>query len=195
MAATPTRTTEPDTGASTREQILRVARHLIQTRSYLGFSFQDIADQVGIRKASLYHHFPTKEALAVEVLREAQRAFEVWSAGLRGTPQEQLAAYVQMYRKALRAGQAMCPAGSFAPGWDCIHEELRQTVRELRGVQIVWLSGVLGGLRPPGAGGSLGDAAASVFAVCQGALATARMTGNVADFEASLSALKGLYTH
>jgi len=34
-----------------------------------------------------------------------------------------------------------------------------------------------------------------VFAVCQGALATARMTGNVADFEASLSALKGLYTH
>jgi len=181
--------------SGTRAQILRVARDLIQTRSYLGFSFQDIADRVGIRKASLYHHFPSKEALALEVLHEAQRAFEAWSAELRGTPQEQLAAYVQMYRKALRAGVAMCPGGSFAPGWDCIDDALRQAVRELRGVQIVWLSGVLGALRPAGVGGSLADAAASVFAVCQGALTTARMTGNVADFEASLSALKGLYTH
>jgi TetR/AcrR family transcriptional repressor of nem operon len=186
-------THSPTVETGTRAQILRVARDLIQTRSYLGFSFQDIADQVGIRKASLYHHFPTKEALAVEVLHEARRAFEEWSAGLRGTPQEQLAAYVQMFRKALRAGQAMCPGGSFAAGWDCIDDEVRSAVRELRGVQVVWLSGVLGGLRPPGTGGSLADAAASVFAVCQGGLTAARMTGHVADFEASLSALKGLY--
>src|SRR5258706_15276728 len=100
----------------TRSQIVRVARELIQTRSYLGFSFQDIADRVGIRKASLYHHFPSKEALGVEVLRETLLAFEEWSAGLSGTPQEQLAAYVQMYRKTLRAGQGVCPAGGMAPG-------------------------------------------------------------------------------
>lgn len=181
--------------ADTRTQIVRVARELMQTRSYLGFSFQDIADRVGIRKASLYHHFPSKEVLGVEVLRESLRAFEEWSAGLGGTPQEQLAAYIHMYRKTLRAGQAVCPGGSMAPGWDCINDELRQAVRDLRHVQIVWLSGVLGALRPKDAGGSLADAASSVFAACQGALVTARMTGNAADFEASLGPLKGLYTH
>jgi len=179
----------------TRSQIMRVARELIQTRSYLGFSFQDIADRVGIRKASLYHHFPSKEALGAEVLRETLRAFEQWSAGLSGTPQEQFAAYINMYRKTLRAGQAVCPAGGMTPGWDCINDEMRQAVRELRHAQVVWLSGVLGALRPKDAGGSLADAASSVFAACQGALITARMTGHAADFDASLGPLKGLYTH
>jgi TetR/AcrR family transcriptional repressor of nem operon len=179
----------------TRSQIMRVARDLIQTRSYLGFSFQDIADRVGIRKASLYHHFPSKEALGAEVLRATLRAFEQWSAGLSGTPQEQFAAYIDMYRKTLRAGQAVCPAGGMTPGWDCINDEMRQAVRELRHAQVVWLSGVLGALRPKDAGGSLADAASSVFAACQGALITARMTGHAADFDASLGPLKGLYTH
>ena len=41
----------------TREKILNSAQGLIQTRSFHGFSFQDIANEVGIRKASLYHYF------------------------------------------------------------------------------------------------------------------------------------------
>lgn len=184
-----------DAEPGTRAQILRVARELIQTRSYLGFSFQDVADRVGIRKASLYHHFPTKEALGVEVLRSAARQFERWTSAMGGTPQEQLAEYVQMYRRTLHAGEAVCPAGSMAPGWDCLEDGLRQAARELRQVQIVWLSGVLGALRPKDAGGSLADAAASVFAACQGAMVAARMTGRVEDFDASLGPLKGLYTH
>ena len=34
----------------------------MQTRSFHGFSFQDIADEIGVRKASLYHHFDSKDA-------------------------------------------------------------------------------------------------------------------------------------
>jgi len=97
-------------GATTREQILQVARELIQTRSYLGFSFQDVADQVGIRKASLYHHFPTKEALGVEVLRTATQAFKDWTAAKPRTPQAALEAYFRMYRNGLRAGESV-PGG------------------------------------------------------------------------------------
>ena len=53
---------------STRENILDAAQDLIQTRSFHGFSFQDVADRVGIRKASLYHHFDSKDAVALAVL-------------------------------------------------------------------------------------------------------------------------------
>ncbi|MEZ5706577.1 MAG: TetR/AcrR family transcriptional regulator [Burkholderiaceae bacterium] len=42
------------------------------TRSYLGLNFQTLADQVGIRKASLYHHFASKEALGVALVDEAR---------------------------------------------------------------------------------------------------------------------------
>jgi TetR/AcrR family transcriptional regulator, transcriptional repressor for nem operon len=177
--------------ASTREQILRVARELIQTRSYLGFSFQDVADQVGIRKPSLYHHFPTKEALGIEVMREATQAFRDWAGARVRTPQASLDGYFRMYRDGLRAGSSVCPAGALAPGWDVINDELRQAVRELRSTQVLWLTGVLGALLPERRSPvPVGELAAYVFAVCQGALLSARMTGRVEDFDECIAQLK-----
>ncbi|MDF3834586.1 TetR/AcrR family transcriptional regulator [Cupriavidus basilensis] len=177
----PTAAAPPDT---TRAHVLRVARDLIQTRSYLGFSFQDIADQVGIRKASLYHHFPSKEALGVEVLQESTAAFRAWSGALPGRPAQKVAAYCRMFRDALHAGRGVCPAGALAPGWDCIDEALREAVRGLRAAQVGWLEGVL---REMGLGRQAGPAAAALFAACQGALLSARMTGRVEDFDQAIA--------
>jgi TetR/AcrR family transcriptional repressor of nem operon len=176
---------------STREQILGVARGLIETRSYLGFSFQDVADAVGIRKASLYHHFSTKEALGIAVIRQATHFFKDWDAARVRTPKDALESYFRMYRNTLRAGSGMCPAGALAPGWDCINEELRQAVQELRNTQVMWLTGVLGALLPARQkGASVASLAAYVFSVCQGALLSARMTGRVDDFDAAIAQLR-----
>src|SRR5271165_2190882 len=176
--------------SNTREQILRVARNLIQTRSYLGFSFQDIADEIGIRKPSLYHHFPSKEALGVEVLRRATRSFQTWTATTPSAPQRKLAAYFNMYRKGLHAGQGVCPAGALASGWDCIDAELRGAVRSLRDAQVSWLIGVLAAIGTRNRKYSTRDAAAFVFAACQGALLSARMTGAVEDFDTAVAQVR-----
>lgn len=177
---------------STREQILAVARSLIETRSYLGFSFQDVADAVGIRKASLYHHFPTKEALGIAVIREATQLFKNWEAAKVRTPKDALESYFRMYRNTLKAGSGMCPAGALTPGWDCINEELRQAVQELRNTQVLWLTGVLGALAPAGRkkGASAASLAAYVFSVCQGALLASRMTGRAEDFDEAIAQLR-----
>lgn len=168
------------------------ARDLIQTRSYLGFSFQDVANKVGIRKASLYHHFPTKEALGVEVLRASNQGFRTWAALKVRTPRESLDAYFRMYRNNLHAGEGVCPTGALAPGWDCINDDLRQAVRELRGTQILWLTGVLGALLAAAGKSSapVGALAAYIFAACQGALLSARMTGRVEDFDEAVEQLQ-----
>ncbi|QNK66185.1 TetR/AcrR family transcriptional regulator [Variovorax sp. PAMC26660] len=176
---------------STRDQILGVARKLIETRSYLGFSFQDVADAVGVRKASLYHHFPTKEALGVAVIRQATQFFKDWDAARAREPEDALESYFRMYRNTLRAGSGVCPAGALAPGWDCINEDLRQAVQELRNTQVMWLTGVLGALAPAREKGSpVASLAAYVFSVCQGALITSRMTGRVEDFDEAIAQLK-----
>lgn len=177
---------------STREQILAVARSLIETRSYLGFSFQDVADAVGIRKASLYHHFSTKEALGIAVIREATQLFKNWEAARVRAPKDALESYFRMYRNTLKAGSGMCPAGALTPGWDCINEELRQAVQELRNTQVLWLTGVLGALAPAGhkKGASAASLAAYVFSVCQGALLASRMTGRVEDFDEAIAQLR-----
>src|SRR6185295_2042375 len=54
--------------SETAEQILDLAETLIQTRGYSAFSYQDIADSLGIRKASIHYHFPSKTDLGIAVV-------------------------------------------------------------------------------------------------------------------------------
>ena len=167
---------------------MNAAQRMIEKRSYLGFSFQDIADEIGIRKASLYHHFPSKEALGEEVIREATRKFREWTGGMHYAADKKLKAYFLMYRNALHAGEGICPAGALAPGWDCISDDLRNAVRDLRSTQVKWLAGLLEELKP--AEKQPARLAAYIFAVCQGGLVAARMTEDVADFDDTLTLLK-----
>ena len=46
--------------STTSDQILAAARGFIVAGGYSGFSYADVAEAVGIRKASIHHHFPSK---------------------------------------------------------------------------------------------------------------------------------------
>lgn len=180
-----------DDVSDTRLSILRAARELIQTRSYLGLSFQELADRVGIRKASLYHHFPSKEALGIAVLERSVRQFDDWVGQLGGSPQAQLQAYILMFRDVLGAGKRVCPGGALGPGWDSIEPGLQQAVRQMRQRQIDWLTVVICQIKRSGSKATTTPAqiAAEVFAVCQGALLSARITGRSSDFDEALAPL------
>lgn len=55
----------------TRDRIIDVAIDLFDRQGYGGTSLRHIADQLGITKAAVYHHFHTKEDMAREVVTSA----------------------------------------------------------------------------------------------------------------------------
>lgn len=59
----------------TKDNILDTMQALIQTRGYSAVSYQDIAAELGIRKASIHYHFATKSELGVAVVERYGREF------------------------------------------------------------------------------------------------------------------------
>jgi TetR/AcrR family transcriptional regulator len=55
-------------GKKTREKILKVATKLFAKYGFSGTSMDEIAERVGIRKASLYHHFSSKQEIYEELI-------------------------------------------------------------------------------------------------------------------------------
>ena len=60
-----------------RELVLDTAAKLFRVEGYASTSLRDIAAEAGMRAASLYHHFESKDAIVSEVLRiGVERVFE-----------------------------------------------------------------------------------------------------------------------
>lgn len=70
-------------GMTAREEILDAAAELFTTRGYASTSTRAIADAVGIRQASLYHYFKTKDELLSALLHQTVTPTLVFLAELR----------------------------------------------------------------------------------------------------------------
>ena len=56
-------------GRSSKAAVLDAAQRLINQYGYAGFSMRDLAQECGLAKATLYHHFADKRAIFAEVLQ------------------------------------------------------------------------------------------------------------------------------
>lgn len=53
-----------------RADIIQAARHLFQTQEYSKTTMQDVIESLGIAKGTIYHYFPSKEALLEAVVAD-----------------------------------------------------------------------------------------------------------------------------
>ncbi len=84
--------------STTRDQLLSTARKLFAERGFYGVSIANIADEHGLTKQALLHHYPSKEKLYGEVLKEISQEldkFKTASLSSGDAPQSQLKAFFQ----------------------------------------------------------------------------------------------------
>ena len=60
----------------TVDRILDVVQTLIQTRGFNAISYRDVAEAIGIRKASIHYHFPSKMDLGQAVIARYRERLE-----------------------------------------------------------------------------------------------------------------------
>lgn len=132
--------------ANAKEAILAAAKRAAQAHGYGGLNFRDLADKVGIKAASIYHHFPSKAELGAAV---AKRYWQDTAAALdallaeAGDPRAALRRYPETFRRALENGNRMCLASFMAAETDDLPDVVRTEVRTFADVNVAWLSKVL----------------------------------------------------
>jgi TetR/AcrR family transcriptional repressor of nem operon len=133
--------------SDTAEKLVEEARQLIVSGGYHGFSYADLSERFGIRKASIHHHFPSKVDLVVAAVNQARAAIQAQIAALEnGTPvaMERLAAYTGYWERCILDQTApFCLAGVLAAELPGLPPEVGVAVRGHFGDLIRWLERVL----------------------------------------------------
>ena len=108
----------PALRSETAEKILDVAEHLIQTRGCSAFSYQDIADALKIKKASIHYHFESKTDLVIAVIdRYTERFDEALKNIARdksATSMSMLERYVEPYAAFAATPDRVCLCGALS---------------------------------------------------------------------------------
>lgn len=104
----------------TRDRLVFMAMRLFADKGYESTSVADVLKAAGANSGSLYHFFPTKQDLLIEVLKRYRDGIRqmLLEPAWRGVtdPIERVFALLASYRSALKASECTygCPIGSLA---------------------------------------------------------------------------------
>jgi TetR/AcrR family transcriptional repressor of nem operon len=171
--------------SSSREAILAAAKRTAQAHGYNGLNFRDLADEVGIKAASIYYHFPSKADLGAAV---ARRYWQDTASGLEtmlaetSDPVRCLRRYPEVFRKALATGNRMCLCSFMAAEYDDLPEAVKREVQAFADVNVAWLSRLLSAAGVVSARESE-QRARAIFAAVAGAQLIARSRSDIALYD------------
>ncbi len=165
--------------ATRATEILDAAEGFARQTGYNGFSFRDIAAEIGIKSASVHYQFPTKGDLGAALARRyGERFFErLGPASDIAVPSHTLVErFVGQFRESLVEGDRMCLCGLFGAEISALPPEVGAEVAAFFERGIDWLDaaharasrGLVGQETPSR------ERALSLLATLEGALILAR---------------------
>ncbi len=177
--------------ASSRDKILFEATRIAQAHGYSGLNLRTLAEQVGIKAASLYYHFPSKAHLAAAVARryadDSAARLEALSLGASDA-EICLQRYPETFRRSLENGNRICLCSFMAAEYDDLPPEVQTAVQAFADGNIDWLGKVLQdtGMKQKHAE----TRARAIFAAVSGAQLMSRGRADIALFDSIIESYR-----
>ena len=174
----------------TSEMLLDAAEKMVQQRGFNAFSFADLSAVVGITKASVHYHFPTKAALGHRMLQRYRQRFEAALGEIAASTDDAgicLTRYAELYERVLRS-DLMCLCGILGAEIMTLPEQMRDELKLFLTRNEDWLVRVLacGGSRLEGASQEQRrEAAKDIVSMLEGAMLLARATADMSRFQST----------
>jgi TetR/AcrR family transcriptional repressor of nem operon len=118
---------------STRDKLLTLAEESVRRRGFGATSYAHLAEPLGIRKASVHHHFPAKGDLGAALLeRHVERLAERLAETAQGarTGGEALRGIVALHREELGGGEYLGLLTALAAERAALPEAMQARLRE-----------------------------------------------------------------
>jgi len=129
-----TRSNDP---AAMRARVLDAAAEAFQSHGYHSTSTHDVMRAAGVTGGALHHHFPTKKALAVAVIRErvARVVEQTWIEPVRSanTAAQGILGVLEQIADGLEDGKVVrgCPLGNLAIELSLAAPEFRDAIQDI----------------------------------------------------------------
>lgn len=173
---------------NTEAKIIEAGEELIQERGINGFSFADIANKVGIRKASIHYYFPTKLDLVKSVLEHYINHFFA-SLDERcchlNSLEEVLTAYTEQFKSSLQKNNQVCLCSMLSMESFSLDNELQQETNAFFNKNIWWLQKKLEEFQVPEE--QAATKANHLFVVVQGVQLITQSSKDISYFDSIVS--------
>ncbi|KQW51915.1 MULTISPECIES: TetR/AcrR family transcriptional regulator [unclassified Roseateles] len=124
------------------ERVVDAAEGLLQQQGYNGFSYDDVAQLIGIKKPSIHHHFPAKADLATMVVQRYTHRFREELLRIEGhhaRARDRLVAYAELFDRTFARERRLCVCGMLGAEAHDLPESVRDEVARFFGINLRWL--------------------------------------------------------
>jgi len=167
----------------TAERLMDLAEERIRDAGYRGFSFRELAAEMGIKSASVHHHFPTKAGMAAAVARRyGERFFDLVGPRSGECANDVIATYRAIFRNVIERDGRMCLNGMLGAEAGGIPSEVAGEIETFFRRCIEDLSARIGG-------SDAVERAFHVMAALEGGLILARAYGDISAFDHATASL------
>lgn len=135
-----------------KSQIIELALRNIRERGYLSFSYDDLAKELGVTKASIHYHFEKKEDLGLAVCAKIKEGLEnsfntVVEAKMN--EEDKLWEFISIRAKQIEKNE-VCPISSLQADFNFLPFSMQENVQQLSQLEIEYIKDFLDEIKNEG---------------------------------------------